>query len=546
MKAHKRIENAIDALGDTPVDAETRERYLDLLLERDPPPLVTAMGENGLAVGLPAAVPVRPGKHLDGIGAVFDACLPSQHADIIRCWERARLVGIAHMPIRLRGTPELAVTLYIVDARMRFGIFLGMISSDDGLQHLPTLAAKPFRPRQCTIERDGLAMISAVDDAFSKILGWSAAELVGRRSLELVHPDDRPQSIATWMAVLAHPDLPQRSLARHRHKDGAWVWFESTHYNRLGAPEAAIVSEIVDVSDRMEALEALRKSEQLLRRITEALPVGIVQIDAHRRIVYVNERLSTIVGAGEAETIDEQFAGAAPADRLLFDTTLDALLTSGVAADIEVTLDGPRGSRRFSVGLRALTAGTGSVTGAIACIADITEGVRLREELRTRATFDDLTHCRNRSAILETLESVLERPKHVHHGVAVVFIDLDRFKDVNDRLGHAAGDELLRRVGERLTAETREGDVVGRLGGDEFLIVCPNVASPQAALEIATRIAVSVAQRTDVGAETIVPASSIGVAWSDGSIDADTFVARADTAMYESKRLANGPVLSLA
>jgi diguanylate cyclase (GGDEF)-like protein len=99
-------------------------------------------------------------------------------------------------------------------------------------------------------------------------------------------------------------------------------------------------------------------------------------------------------------------------------------------------------------------------------VADITESVRLRQQLEDRATFDVLTRCHNRAAILQVLERALAEPSQV--GTAAIFVDLDRFKEINDRLGHAAGDALLVEVAQRLRRSVRDRDLVGRLGGDEW------------------------------------------------------------------------------
>jgi diguanylate cyclase (GGDEF)-like protein len=128
-------------------------------------------------------------------------------------------------------------------------------------------------------------------------------------------------------------------------------------------------------------------------------------------------------------------------------------------------------------------------SGAIICISDVTERARMREELEIRATYDALTGCHNRASILAALERAMQAPSSRDAGTAVLFVDLDRFKHVNDRWGHAVGDQLLRRTSERLTANARGGDLVGRLGGDEFLVVCENVATEEQAAAIGERIA---------------------------------------------------------
>jgi diguanylate cyclase (GGDEF)-like protein len=156
-----------------------------------------------------------------------------------------------------------------------------------------------------------------------------------------------------------------------------------------------------------------------------------------------------------------------------------------------------------------------------------------------------LTGCHNRAAILETLEvahEVIAAQQRRRRG------RLRRPRSLQSdqrRHGHAAGDELLRLTAERLLNGIRDGDVVGRLGGDEFLVVCPAVATPELARALAHRIADSLAQNVTIDNTTIVPGTSIGVACTDAAVGCDAIVAIADEAMYESKRAAAGPVLAL-
>ena len=127
-------------------------------------------------------------------------------------------------------------------------------------------------------------------------------------------------------------------------------------------------------------------------------------------------------------------------------------------------------------------------------------------------------------------------PKAPGEGSAVIYVDLDEFKSVNDRLGHAAGDCLLVAAADRLRGAARKGDAVGRLGGDEFLVICPRVESSAQAVGIAERVAAATEAMVDVGTGVVELRTSVGVAWTTEAIDADEFLAQADSAMYESKR----------
>jgi diguanylate cyclase (GGDEF)-like protein/PAS domain S-box-containing protein len=272
------------------------------------------------------------------------------------------------------------------------------------------------------------------------------------------------------------------------------------------------------------------------------VPIGLLQVDTERRVVYLNERLSAITGAGSCTNVDEQLATVAPEDRPALGAALEAVL-EGRDSDIEVRLC-PRDEelRHCRALLRALTDEAGGVTGALLCLEDVTESVRLRDQLEERATFDVLTRCHNRGATMAALEGALLRPGTT---TGVIFVDVDRFKPVNDRFGHTAGDELLRVVAARLQRAVREGDVVGRLGGDEFLVVCPDIGGSEEALATAQRVRSSISGAVRLGSATLDVRVSLGVACAPAGTSADAIVARADAAMYESKRNRDGtPVLS--
>ena len=531
---------------DEPLDSTTLGAALDWLLHHEPPLQVMALSENGIAVPMPAGVPVDAANVLHGKASALDYFTADDLSDVVDAWDRARRTGASSASVHLTVDPERLVTLHFMDGRPQFGVYLGFLPAIPS--DLQVAAPEPavVLPRLGTVERDELSVVWDADEAATALLGRSREELIGTRLLDRSHPEDRPLAIASWMEMLARPGIHQRpSRLRYRRNDGRYVWLEITNDNRLSDKSVGrVVTQMVDVTEQMEAIEKLRANEELLRRLTEALPLGVVQIDAERRIVHANERLRSIVGVASAATVDEQFARAPATDREKLDAALDRLFLTGAAADLELSLDGTSGSRRCSVNVRSLSDDAGVVTGAIACVDDVTDRVRMREELRVRATFDDLTLCYNRPATLERLTQLLKAPDRRRSGLALLFVDLDRFKETNDRFGHAAGDELLRVVGQRLLVSARESDIVGRLGGDEFLVVLQGVATPQTALEIAERTAAAIALPVDLGGRRTVPRSSIGVAWTNGLVDADTLVARADTAMYEAKRRRIGPVLS--
>ncbi|PFG34255.1 diguanylate cyclase [Sanguibacter antarcticus] len=296
--------------------------------------------------------------------------------------------------------------------------------------------------------------------------------------------------------------------------------------------------------DRIRAdHEQLRAREQLLHRLTETLPSGVVQIDEAGRIVHKNDRTALLVGNPAATTLVDQLGWCAPEDSALVRDTIEAVLTRAQDGDIEVKVDAPGLARRvFHVALRALTTDTGQVSGAICSLTDVTQASVLRHELAVRATVDSLTGCHNRASIMATLHGAMAGEKTVtQRGIAVIFVDLDRFKSVNDRFGHAMGDAVLAAAADRMRTGSRSRDVVGRVGGDEFVVVCPDVGGPADALHTAQRIADLLREPVEHQGMTIATSASVGVAWTDSFEESpDALVAEADAAMYRSKRAGTG------
>jgi len=521
------------------LDAQTLETILGSLLALFPEAPVSALTADGVMIEMPESVPLQRNRVLEARAGVdlivFDEL-------VMTAWERTLAEGAARCVIHPVAHPELSGMLYMLDLRETHGaiVSVAVYSEEDLAIGLDALdEALDLAPRFATLIKDARSLIVKVDEALTKILGWSAEEMEGRRSLEFIHPDDHGLAVDNWMQMLTVPGPGRRVRLRHRRRDETWVWFEVTNHNMLGDEQnPCVIAEMVDISEEMAAHEELRAREQLLDQLAEAAPVGLLQFDARRDVLYTNDRLHEIVGVSRAQTVAEQLAHVAPGNRKALGKALDEVLGAGRQADIEVELRLPESDelRCCTMGLRALSDESGAVCGAIACVADVTDSVRLREELKKRATFDALTGCHNRASVMAALANNIAAAKP-QADRAVVFVDLDRFKEVNDLHGHAIGDELLSIVAQRLRGAVRECDIVGRIGGDEFLVVCPDVGGPGQAMRLAQRMAEAQREKVRLADGGIALQMSIGVAWSSGdSIGAEALVALADRAMYESKR----------
>ena len=386
------------------------------------------------------------------------------------------------------------------------------------------------------LTRNAAGIITSVDDGIVALLGWKPQELVGLPSTKFLHPEDQAGGIAMWMEMITEPGASMVWRGRYRAADGSWMWVETVNEYDVQGGEEVVRTEMKRVTvEQVGIEEELRARTELLSRLSDALPVGLVQIDAGRTITFTNDRLHTIVGAPPAATIDALLSGVASDDLPLLDAALTAVLAAQPVDDIELRLEVP--ARRVCLlSLRALTDGDGNVSGAIGCLSDVTDRANMRRELEIRASVDTLTTCLNRAATLDLLGLTLARHVDSGAGTAVVYIDLDQFKSVNDLHGHAAGDRLLVSAVERLRATLRSVDEVGRLGGDEFLVICPGVEDAGQALEIGDRLSRALDTNVDLDTCNVDLHASVGVAWASRPIDADSLIAQADTAMYASKR----------
>jgi len=524
------------------------ENALLTLLERHPTAQVFAVGgeSSPKVVAFPPGVPVGRHQVLDNSQLLLEQVVPPDRAGVAKLWGRARVQGAAVVPVRLLSDPELVSSLYFLDLRNRYDAMIAVFAEGHAADNtiVQTASLPPLPPRLARAIKDVSSTFESVDPALAEILGWSPDELIGRRAIEFVHPEDRETGIANWMEMLDSPGTSRRVRLRHMHRDGSWVWMEVSNENHLtDKAHPHVVSEMVDISDEMSALEALRAREQLLAQLTDTVPVGLFHVDLDSNLLFANRRLREITGAGVGSTLSDHLATVHPEDRPSLDEAV-RIATSGAPVDVVIRVLPEYGGsiRHCTVSMRPLRSESGAVEGVTGCVDDVTVNVLSRQELEARAATDPLTGCFNRVATFSALQELLDRS---HSGVslpgsgtAVIFADIDRLKPVNDVMGHAAGDELLMRVAERIQCSVRSGDLVGRLGGDEFLVVCPGVSSAADALTLAASLASrAFGCHMDLPGGSVAVRASIGVAWTDApGAQADQLVREADIAMYQSKR----------
>ncbi len=512
------------------VDPRVAEAGFRALVRGNERALVTGINSHGFFAPMPLALQDH-GRSVLQARSALDLVLPAEREQVIDTWHRAIAAGAAHTCVRLSCGADANLDFF--DVRPLHDVLVGVLIPSGDVELAALAQAPDVTPRVCYQEKNETATFVDVDEATTKMLGWRRDDIVGHGSLEFVHPDDHERAIESWMDMLASTGMQLRTRLRYRHANGSWLWVELVNHNHFDDPQrACVVTEMLDVSDEMAAHEEVRTQERLLRRVAETVPLGLLHLDRGGDVVYANERFHTILGVpkGTAEpfrTLTPEHAAAARA-------ALDSVFADGIDRDIEVTAETRRHDeeRRCLLRLRSLTGPDGAVDGAIVCVEDITERARTHAELQRRATFDPLTSCLNRASVLQTITAQLERGFRV----GVIYIDLDDFKSVNDTYGHHAGDMLLVEVAQRVQQNLRATDTVGRLGGDEFLVVCHD--QQHDALDVlAQRITSTLGAPIHLEPATVHVAASMGIALAHGgATTCDDLVAEADAAMYAAKR----------
>jgi diguanylate cyclase (GGDEF)-like protein/PAS domain S-box-containing protein len=286
-----------------------------------------------------------------------------------------------------------------------------------------------------------------------------------------------------------------------------------------------------------------------LREIVQLAPIGIGIVDMHGHTVLTNDALRGMLGYSVDEFAQLTFDRFTHPDDVARNDELFGRMVAGEIDRFEmdkrfIHRDGRIIWGRLQVSL--LRDDGHDPAYAIGMVEDVTEERRLRDELERLAFHDALTELPNRRLFRDRVEHQLRRGQREgdHGSGAAMFTDLDDFKIVNDSLGHAAGDQLLRTIASRLVAELRPGDTAGRLGGDEFAILVESVSSRLEAVSIATRLQQAIARPVDLGTRTFTPSVSIGIAMLAECEDTDEVLTTADLAMYRAKELGKGEIVT--
>jgi diguanylate cyclase (GGDEF)-like protein/PAS domain S-box-containing protein len=395
----------------------------------------------------------------------------------------------------------------------------------------------------------GMALLSAEGGVINanaelcRILARPADDVVGERLIRFVHPDeqeDRQQlTDALRDGVISHVDIEGRFVR----PDGTDVWARITNaaVRNADGEVTHFTAQFQDITARRAAAEDLRAANARFAALVEHSSDLVCVCDEDGKITFCSPASTRILGLRPARLAGRLFLGLIhPDDRArMISVGAELVRTPDRTQALECRVRHANGGWRHMEVVATNRLTDPDVRGIIANARDITERVQVAAQLSWQAFHDPLTGLANRALLLDRLEHAFARANRDRHHVALLYLDLDRFKSVNDSLGHAAGDALLRVVAERLVACVRPIDTVARLGGDEFVVLAEDVSGPDEAEALARRILEAIRVPVTIGDEDLTVDASIGIAWSTRHTPSG-LLRDADTALLQAKGRGKG------
>jgi diguanylate cyclase (GGDEF)-like protein/PAS domain S-box-containing protein len=388
---------------------------------------------------------------------------------------------------------------------------------------------------------DTTGVLLRVNAAAGKIVGRHPQALVGATLSDVVHPADADGVMAQLHALVAGSLSDLRAETRVVGRDGGVVWIgvdASCVRDGDGTP-LVVLAQIDDITERRKADAAMVEAEGLFRTTFERAPIGMILTDIDGVLLRANPAFGVIVGRAPDALLGKTVADLTHPDDLDVTTTHVASLRAGEMNMYTIEkryLHADGHMVWVSVSASCIRDGEGAPLYLIGQIEDVTESRAMRERLAHAAIHDPLTDLPNRDLFIDRLEMAVRRAERGGHRVAVMFVDLDRFKMVNDNLGHEVGDRLLRAVADRMSSALRASDTLARFGGDEFTVLCDEVKDEAHVLEIADRLRSTMVAPLELPNGQTTVSFSVGIALSsDAGESGATLLRRADIAMYRAK-----------
>ena len=395
--------------------------------------------------------------------------------------------------------------------------------------------------------------VTYASPAMERLLGYPSNSLIGTLAFELIHPDDLERAMNSFILAFTGENSPDGLQYRVRHRDGSWRWTESVTTNHLETPGVTgFIVNARDITARHDANDRIAQASELLASVMGAAAnEAIFVTDSQAEIVAFSRGAELLLGYHADDVVGlvhprqfhlaEEIAGVAEQLDICSDDLFLHAPPNGepiVRQWVFVRRDGSTFDGELTVCPRYDS--NHGLCGFLYVARDITERRRNEAALTLQAHHDSLTGLANRISLQTALDAATADPSWGNPGRTLLFIDLDHFKHVNDTLGHAAGDAVLKGVATRLADNLRHGDLPVRLGGDEFVVLLAAGAPHSITNEIAERIVHAIGQPFQIGREKVSIGASVGIAVSTPLMLPADLLAAADQAAYAAKKAGRG------
>ncbi|MCJ7515200.1 MAG: PAS domain S-box protein [Dehalococcoidia bacterium] len=424
-------------------------------------------------------------------------------------------------------------------------------AAKDGLKQITPATEDKYRTimedmKESYYELDLAGNFIFFNDACCRQLGYSREELMGMNYRVYIPPELVKKQSELYNKVYQTGKPNELFSVEQIRKDGKRLYTESSVF-----PMSNSEGEIVgfrgigrDVTERVQMEEALRRSGERYRTILEEIEEGYYEVDLEGNFTFANDAACHQFGYPRQELIGMNYRAYVPKNDIknMYRTWNKVYRTgqpvksfpiAGVKKDgthvhLENSITPLRNKERKIIGFRSVS-------------RDITERKQFEEKLAVMATHDALTGLPNRILLSDRLMVGSALARRNGHRLAILMLDLDRFKLVNDTMGHSVGDELLKAVGQRLSGIMRKSDTISRIGGDEFVLVLPQITQIDDVTKFAQRILGAFQETFVFGKDRLQVATSIGIAiYPDDGADIENLLKSADSAMYWVKEHGRG------
>jgi diguanylate cyclase (GGDEF)-like protein/PAS domain S-box-containing protein len=389
------------------------------------------------------------------------------------------------------------------------------------------------------VNREGI--ITYENPAVERYLGLKAEERIGVSVFERIHPNDLKFATDAFNTLSKDINASDPHFEiRLRHMNGSWHTFELVGSKLIqnNLVETVIVN-LRDITERKQAEESLRQNEEKYRTILENIQEVYFEVDLAGNFTFFNDSLCRMTECSREELLGAnytQFSDKENSKNVFL--AFNKVYNTGESTEgFDWRITRKDGTKRYietSVSLKKDF--SGNPIGFNGIIRDITERKEIHQQLNYMATHDALTGLPNRALFMDRLQIALAQSKRNRNKLAVMMLDLDHFKDINDTLGHMVGDKLLKEVGYRLTGILRQNDTVARLGGDEFVVLLSDLEKTEYAAGVAKVILKSFQKPFMFTDNKISSNASIGIAvYPDDCEDMESLLKKSDMAMYSVK-----------